>query len=208
MDVQNCQKQSVFRRFLKDRDGMAATEFAMILPIMMLLFFGAVEGKTAYNVDDRVSQAAAILADVSSKEAQISYAEIDDLMIGVERIVQPLKVNRLTMNLISVVPDSSGRPTVLWSRSNKSNNLEPYAPNTRFKKLDDDEVVKDGYSVLVGEVRYNHKSGLTGQIVGENLKYRTIKVRFPRKSTVVAICDYDESTDEYSNCIDSLDDLD
>ena len=39
-------------RLIQDRDGIAATEFAVIVPIMLVLFFGVVEmsnGITAYR---------------------------------------------------------------------------------------------------------------------------------------------------------------
>ncbi|MEO1150439.1 MAG: TadE/TadG family type IV pilus assembly protein [Pseudomonadota bacterium] len=183
------------------RSGMAATEFAFIAPIMIALFFGAIEGRTAHYTGDRVHQAASIMADVSAKESAIAPEELDDLMVGVENIIAPLKAQRLTLNIVSVIANDKGKPIVHWSRSNKENNREPYAAGSRFRKLDNDDVLLPGYGLIYAEVRYNHKSGLTGRFLDKTLKIRADKIRLPRKSSRVALCEYNAANDEYENCI-------
>ncbi|MEO0850620.1 MAG: hypothetical protein AAFY04_04325, partial [Pseudomonadota bacterium] len=68
-------------------------------------------------------------------------------------------------------------------------------------KLDNDDVLLPGYGLIYAEVRYNHKSGLTGRFLDETLKIRANKIRLPRKSSRVALCEYNEADDEYENCI-------
>lgn len=183
-----------------DRDGMAATEFAMIAPIMIAMFFGAIEARTAHYTGDRVHQAASIMADVTAKDAQISPGEIDDLMIGVENIIAPLKKNKLTLNLISVIPGDSGEPIVHWSQSNISENKIPYAPGDPYVGLDNDEVLLPGFSLIVAEVDYRHRSGLTGHFLKKTLRFKAQKVRLPRRSSQVAICELDDDGD-HQNCV-------
>ena len=192
---------SGFWTYLCDEDhGMAATEFAMIAPMMIAMFFGAIEARTAHYTGDRVHQAASILADVTAKEGQIAASEIDDLMVGVANIIQPLRANALTLNLVSVIGDDDGKPIVHWSRSNKEGNLEPYTPGAKFNKLDNDEVLLPGFSLIFAEVRYNHKSSLTGHFLDEVLKFRAQKVRLPRRSNRVELCELDDDG-EYENCV-------
>lgn len=179
--------------------GIAATEFALIAPIMLLFFFSAVEGSTIHSQHDKVLQAASILADVSAKEAQMGRSEIDDLFIGIENIVQPLESTKLKMNLISVVPDNSGNPIVHWSRSNQDSNKVPYSPGAPFTKVGDNRVLKGDFSLIIAEVEYDSKSGLTGFVLGEVINHAAQKIRVPRKSNRIALCDLRDN-EEYTNC--------
>ena len=69
------------RRYADSRDGVAAIEFAMIVPIMAIMFIGAVELSQAITVDRRVTQVASSTADlVARAEKQISQNEITDIL--------------------------------------------------------------------------------------------------------------------------------
>jgi Flp pilus assembly protein TadG len=68
-------------RWRADRKGIAAVEFAFIVPIMMVMFIGAVEFSQAITVDRRVTQVAGSVADlVARKETSISNSEITDIL--------------------------------------------------------------------------------------------------------------------------------
>lgn len=68
-------------RFGKDDKGVAAVEFALILPIMAMMFIGAVEMSWAVGVDRRVSQVAGATGDLIARVNQnIPEAEVKDIM--------------------------------------------------------------------------------------------------------------------------------
>ena len=52
---------------LADRRGIAATEFAVIVPIMLVLFFGTVEFSSGVAVDRKVTLMARTLSDLTSQ---------------------------------------------------------------------------------------------------------------------------------------------
>jgi Flp pilus assembly protein TadG len=69
------------RCYRADKKGVAAIEFAFIVPIMFFMFVGAVELSQAITVDRRVTQAASSVADLAArKESSISKTEIGDIM--------------------------------------------------------------------------------------------------------------------------------
>jgi Flp pilus assembly protein TadG len=73
--------RNLVRRCRADKRGVAAIEFAFILPIMFFMFIGAVELSQAITVDRRVTQSASSVADLAArKETSISLAEIGDIM--------------------------------------------------------------------------------------------------------------------------------
>lgn len=68
-------------RYRTDKRGVAAIEFAFIVPIMFVMFVGAVELSQAITVDRRVTQSASSVADlVARKETSIGQSEIGDIM--------------------------------------------------------------------------------------------------------------------------------
>jgi Flp pilus assembly protein TadG len=68
------------RRWRGDKRGVAAIEFAFIVPIMFFMFIGAVELSQAIIVDRRVTQVASSVADlVARKETSINLSEIGDI---------------------------------------------------------------------------------------------------------------------------------
>src|SRR5215475_658066 len=53
--------------FLADGRGLAATEFAVIVPLMLVMFFGTVEFSSAVAIDRKVTLVARTLADLTSQ---------------------------------------------------------------------------------------------------------------------------------------------
>jgi Flp pilus assembly protein TadG len=62
-----------FRRrladFLRDRRGVAATEFAFVAPVMLIAFFGTVEFCSGVAVDRKVTLIARTLSDLTSQQS-------------------------------------------------------------------------------------------------------------------------------------------
>ena len=54
-------------RLLHDRSGVAATEFAVIVPVMLVMFYGTVEFSSAVAVDRKVTLVARTLSDLTSQ---------------------------------------------------------------------------------------------------------------------------------------------
>jgi Flp pilus assembly protein TadG len=63
---------------LEDRRAVAAIEFAMIVPIMLLLFFGTVEFSSAVAVDRKVTLIARTLSDVTSQSISVADADLSN----------------------------------------------------------------------------------------------------------------------------------
>lgn len=76
-----CRTRELVRCYREDKRGVAAVEFAFIVPIMFFMFVGAVELSQAITVDRRVTQAASSVADLAArKETSITQSEMGDIM--------------------------------------------------------------------------------------------------------------------------------
>lgn len=59
----------------RDRRGIAATEFAVIVPLMLVLFFGVVEFSTGVAVDRKVTLVARTLSDLVSQNQTVATSD-------------------------------------------------------------------------------------------------------------------------------------
>lgn len=71
----------------RDRRGLALVEFAITLPVILLLGYGGIEMVNFIVANMRVSQIAMTVADNAARvRTSIDEADIDDIMIGAKKI--------------------------------------------------------------------------------------------------------------------------
>ncbi|WDI29997.1 pilus assembly protein [Hyphococcus flavus] len=172
------------RTLLLDRAGVAAMEFALIAPILVVLFFGVVESADALARSRQVTLAANTLADLAAQESEIQTSDLDDLFDGVEQIMEtggaPANVT-----LVSVGVDADGDPIVLWSRNNSG--AAPYARGAAYAGLPATVLIDDGASIIVSEIDYNYTSKLTQKFV-KTIPFERMATRWPRRSIRIRLC--------------------
>ncbi len=95
--------------------GLAALEFALILPIMMLLYLGGFEGSEAFMINRKVTHATSVLGDLVAQSEEISDSEMANILDAVEAIMNPYPSNLMTMIVSGVLIDDEGEATVVWS---------------------------------------------------------------------------------------------
>ncbi|WP_051279926.1 TadE/TadG family type IV pilus assembly protein [Hellea balneolensis] len=67
-------------KFLKNKDGIAAIEFAFIAPVMLFMYFGMAEVATAISVDRQVSHSANVAGDLATQSETVSVDEMSEIM--------------------------------------------------------------------------------------------------------------------------------
>src|SRR5262245_39669618 len=71
---------SARRRFCQGEDGAVLIEFALVVPIMVILFIGLVEFSEAFTVSRKLATTVSTISDLVAQEATISCGELDDVM--------------------------------------------------------------------------------------------------------------------------------
>jgi Flp pilus assembly protein TadG len=74
---------------LRDRSGIAATEFAVIVPIMLVMFFGMVEFSSGVAVDRKVTLMARTLSDLTSQSTTVSSTDMTNFFAASNAIMTP-----------------------------------------------------------------------------------------------------------------------
>ena len=173
---------------LNDKSGLAAIEFAMVLPLMTLLFFGMLEASDLLTVKRRIANAGNSLADLVSQAPTIKSAEIGDSIAGVKRLLEPTDTSTLSIRIISVIKGPNPEDPVLvhWSRDDRGNT--PYPAGSTYVGLDADTTVRAEASLIVVEMDYEYVSALGGRIFSSPFDFSQTAKRWPRKSARVQLC--------------------
>ncbi len=151
----------LFARLRRETGGMAAIEFAMIVPIMFFLFVGTIEFSQALTVDRRITQAASSTADLIARapNSGLTAAQVDRDLKIIEQLIAPYELERLYVKVISVIAQGTpGNPSVLtytvdWSRDNLAGT--PHVHGDTFNDIPQGLLVA-GESVIVSEATYNY----------------------------------------------------
>lgn len=163
----------LLKRLARNVRGVAAVEFAMIAPIMFLLFVGSVEFSQAITVDRRVTQAASATADlVARAPAQgVTAAQVDRDITIIKQLMVPYDDTELTVNIVSVkavaVPGNPGaiNYVVDWSRDSKGGT--PYPRNSPAPFGMPQGLLVAGESVIMGHAIYNYKPLILSHFIKE-----------------------------------------
>jgi Flp pilus assembly protein TadG len=111
---------SVRRRIvdmLADCRGIAATEFAVIVPIMLVMFFGTVEFSSGVAVDAKVTLMARTLSDITSRSILVNDSDLTNFFTASIAISQPYSPTPVKAQVSEIYVDSNSVAKVQWSKA-------------------------------------------------------------------------------------------
>jgi Flp pilus assembly protein TadG len=104
--------------FLADTRALAATEFAVIVPLMLVMFFGTVEFSSAVAIDRKVTLIARTLSDLTSQSAgTLTDANLQNAFTASISIMTPYDATLVQGTISQIFIDANKIATVQWSRA-------------------------------------------------------------------------------------------
>lgn len=167
------------RAFHRDTNGMSAVEFALLLPVMTVMYFGAVEISSGLIANRKATAVASTAADLAAQAMVLNNSDVQDIFGASQAILEPFEGTGVKIILTSASDQGSGAVRVDWSDGYNASPHTKGAPITVPQNL----VFSNG-SVIIAEVTYTYTSTmgkyLTGDIVMEDKFYAR-----PRRTLVV-----------------------
>jgi Flp pilus assembly protein TadG len=121
----------IFSRLRHDTRGVAAVEFALIAPVMVLLYLGGVELTRVIGADRKVSLASRVAADLVAREkAAISATMMTTICKGTLAMLAPFPTGTLNITISSIVTSATGKSTIGWTRVFSNGNCSSSAAGT------------------------------------------------------------------------------
>jgi len=104
-------------RLRRDRRGVSAVEFAILLPVMVTLFLGSVEATQGIAADRKVELTAHTLADLSTQYTDINDVAMANILAAGSAILAPYPITSLQEVVSEIAINSQGVGTVVWSNT-------------------------------------------------------------------------------------------
>ncbi len=142
------------RSLLRNRDGISAVEFAIIAPVMVLIYFAVIELSFMMQADRKVTTATSSLGDLVARSAIVTNDDLDDIFESTRMIFQPLSLSNARLR-VSSLTDNNGTVEVDWS---DEMNWTPLAPGSTV--VVPANLVPSGGSVILAEIEYDYSSTL------------------------------------------------
>jgi Flp pilus assembly protein TadG len=168
------------RRFLRDKRGISAVEFAMLLPLMVTLYLGGVEISQAVAIDRKVTLIARTVADLVAQATSVSNSDMTNILGASAAIIVPYQDTKLKITVSSVVIDSQGVAKVAWS-STKNGTARTVGSTVTLPTA----LNVANTSLIWGEVQYAYTPAIGYVITGTKNLTDQIYMR-PRLSDTVA----------------------
>jgi Flp pilus assembly protein TadG len=118
------------RAFREASQGVAAVEFAIVLPVMVMMYLGMTELTFGINTDRKITLLARTLADLTGRATTVSSSDMDTIFAASTSVMAPYNSALAQMVVSSIVvtdtgtKDAGGNPivqgTVCWSSAKGS----------------------------------------------------------------------------------------
>ena len=102
-------------RLVRDQGGISAVEFAMLLPLMLMLYLGAVEISQAVGVDRKVTLTSRTVADLASQSSSLASSDMQNILNASAAVIAPYDPAQLKVTVSEVNVDNNGNATIGWS---------------------------------------------------------------------------------------------
>ena len=163
--------------FLADGSGLAATEFAVIVPLMLVMFFGTVEFSSAVAVDRKVTLMARTLSDLTSQSTSVADTDMTNFFAAATSIMTPYSATPVTATITELYVDSTQTAHVQWSKGSvpRAQKSSVSIPTT---------LAIAGTYLIFSEVSYTYTPSV-GYVLKSAITLSDVAYTRPRQSTCV-----------------------
>jgi Flp pilus assembly protein TadG len=181
---------------LRDSSGLAATEFAVVVPIMLVMFFGTAELSSGVAISRKVTLATRTLSDLTSQSAgSVDDNYLQNVFTASIGILHPFEYPSTPMSatLSEIYIDSNKIAKIQWSKAATVANHATKATLTTSTRNPGDIVtsvvppgllVKQTYLIL-SEMSYLYTPSV-GYVMKSGVTLKDLSYTRPRQSICIS----------------------
>ena len=170
----------MLRSFRRHEGGVAALEFALVAPIMILLYMGLAELTMAMMAERQAAHSASIVGDLVAQSINMNAAQMTDIFNVGNAIMKPFPATSLNLRVSSIKADAMGVPKVVWSQGHGLGALAAGATASGFPAT----LLQPGDSVIEADVFYTYTSPIM-QVLPAPITYSNSFYLKPRRVSEV-----------------------
>lgn len=141
------------KQFIDDDAAVAAVEFAVALPFLILLLLGSIDLTYGVSASRKVNLASSTASDLVAQVESVDDAYLKNSFMATSAIMKPFDDSKMEVVISSIVVDDKKKVTVAWSKSKNKTKL-PRAKGSPFPLEED--LKSPGSSLVVAEVYYDY----------------------------------------------------
>jgi Flp pilus assembly protein TadG len=123
--------RSLSARFLKDKSGAAAIEFAFIAPLLITMYLGTMEISQGVEINKKVGRSSGVIGDLIGQKFDVTKADLNDIMAIGKAMLQPYNRTDPTITISLITIGTDLQPKVTWSRRGKGTTYTtPFVANS------------------------------------------------------------------------------
>jgi Flp pilus assembly protein TadG len=156
-------------RYWKSEQGLAAIEFAFVLPIILTMLLGMVELSQALGVRSEIINMTSTGADLIAQESAATGSDLDSVFSALNAMLFPHDATLATVTITSVIDGGAGKaPIVAWSCSSNTANATPATKGNQPSPTVPTGLIVagGGGSVIWSHVTYAYSSNLSYFLIG------------------------------------------
>ncbi|WP_161784942.1 TadE/TadG family type IV pilus assembly protein [Hoeflea sp. BAL378] len=112
------------RRLRGDRSGVGAVEFALIAPVLIVLYMGSLEVSVAMSVNKKLARAASTVADLVTQDETVNKTFLTSMVNVAQSVMTPFHSDGIKVKITGIAIDASGVGKATWSW--QQDNTKPY----------------------------------------------------------------------------------
>lgn len=170
-------------RFSRHAEGLAAIEFAMILPVMLVTLFGTIGATSVISIDRKVTLIARTLSDLTSQGSSVTDTDIANFFAIGRSMLTPYSATQnpfsggpllATITEVYINP-TSGAARVQWSKGDVPRSVGDVVATMPADLIGKDaagKILPNQYFIL-SEVSYTYAPALLPGVVSGELREST-----------------------------------
>lgn len=157
----------LWRRLRDDSRGLAAVEFAFILPLMLVLTFAMIETTDGIAIDRKTDITARTLSDLiaamqptgaGAGTVSVTDSDIRDAFVASTSIMAPYPANVIEAKVSQIKVDADGNATVVWSKGWINNEITAgHEPGAVTLKASQQGLLTPNTYLIWSEVKYFYR---------------------------------------------------
>jgi Flp pilus assembly protein TadG len=104
------------RRLIDDRRGVGAIEFAIVAPLLIMVYIGAFEVSVGIAMSRKVNRAASTVSDLLTQNKATNKATLDTMKEVTKHVIAPFAQDGYTLKITGIAVAADGTAKVAWSR--------------------------------------------------------------------------------------------
>ena len=164
--------------FWRNQAGVAAVEFALILPSLLLLYVGTVEIGQGMTVARKLNNVAVVTADLMAQSESLSTDDMSDIFAAAKATLAPYNTTGLKIQACVIATTGTTQKVEWCAAKNDTAPAKGATPSAAIPSA----LIESGVEMVVVRTRYHLDTPFSSamSVIGRGYDFERVYVQRPR----------------------------